>query len=94
MLKKIVSLAKFFITFKKRVTWEVPYCKILGEIIFQQVIHNTGMEKRITIITNSYILYVNKMRFKKAIPITPYIIRNYVKVEYLSKILNMLVYRN
>jgi hypothetical protein len=39
-LKKIVSLAKFFITLKKRLTWDIPYCKRLRRIIFQQVINN------------------------------------------------------
>ena len=43
-LKKIMIFAKFFITLKKRLTREIPYCKMLEGIIFQQVIHNIGME--------------------------------------------------
>ena len=43
-LKKIMIFAKFFITLKKRLTCEIPYCKMPERINFPQVIHNTGME--------------------------------------------------
>jgi len=64
-LKKIESFAMFFIASKKRVTREIPYCKIPLKIIFQQVIHNNGTGKQLIASKNFAIFLVKNITPKK-----------------------------